>query len=180
MPPEITIRRASAADIPAIWDIRTRAIIQTCSSHYAPALIDAWVRNPMPGGFSSFVETEPFFVASVGQSLVGFAALKRASSEIDAVFVCPTFTRHGLGMRLLSHLESVATALGLYRLKLDASLNAVPFYQAAGYEVGHGGVHVAQSGLQIPCMHMEKRLHSAAGVQQVAQADGPASGGSAA
>jgi GNAT superfamily N-acetyltransferase len=156
--PDIVLRRATAADAADIWEVRTRAISDSCHGHYPAPLIEAWTLTPMPITFASFIETETFVVAVLLHRVVGFAGLRPLTGEIDAVFVSPDFARQGLGERLLAHLESVASGLGITSSRLKASLNSVAFYKAAGYIEGTEGWHITASGLQIACVHMEKTL----------------------
>jgi N-acetylglutamate synthase-like GNAT family acetyltransferase len=154
----ITLRRATAADAEGIWQVRIRAIRSGCKNHYAADIIDAWVSNPMPASFQSYIEVEPFYVAELNSHIVGFAGLKRATAEFDALFVAPEIGRAGVGVRLLRHVENVARELLLTKLTLNASLNSVSFYKAEGYCEGSRGMHATTSGLQIACVHMEKNL----------------------
>lgn len=154
----ITLRRAIAADAEAIWQVRIQAIRSGCKNHYAPDIIDAWVSNPVPTSFQSYIEAEPFYVAELQSQILGFAGLKRATSKVDALFVAPEAGGAGLGVRLLRHVESEARELGFTKLTLNASLNSVAFYKAAGYCEGARGMHATTGGLQIECAHMEKDL----------------------
>jgi len=156
----ITLRRATAADAGAIWQVRIRAIRSGCKNHYAPDIIDAWVSNPMPTSFQSYIGAEPFYVAELQSQIVGFAGLKRVKSEVDALFVAPEAGRAGLGVRLLRHVENVARELGFTKLTLNASLNSVAFYKAEGYCESSRGMHTTTGGLQIECVYMEKDLAS--------------------
>ena len=66
-------------------------------------------------------------------------ALLDAMGEVRAVYVHPDHARHGVGSALLAELEGYARGRGLDRLSLQSSLNAVGFYERAGYErVGEG------------------------------------------
>lgn len=47
---------------------------------------------------------------------------------------------------------------GLRRLFLSASLNAVPFYQPAGYVALRRETYPHRSGLQLESVYMEKEL----------------------
>ena len=160
----VTLRRATAADVPAIWSVRTRAIRSGCQGYYPEDILESWASNPMPSTFDSLIQTEPYYVAESQSGVVGFAGLKRTPSELDAVFVAPDRARCGIGMRLLCHVEAVARDLGLVELTLKASLNSVPFYQRAGYSQGANGTHSTTSGLQIACVHMGKFLVGEAGI----------------
>jgi len=156
--PAIVVRKATAADAAGIRLVRARAILVGCARHYKDELLQAWAHSPMPASFPMFVESEPFYVAERRSAIVGVSGLRRSASELNAVFVAPELTGQGLGMRLLRHVEDVARHLHIPALRLSASLNSVSFYSRAGYIVGADETYTTSSGLQIPCVHMEKHL----------------------
>lgn len=155
-----SLRRAIAADAPAIWAVRAGAIRQTCRSHYPAELLERWASSPLPDTFQSRIENEYFIVGTAGSRVAGFAALKVSGAEIEAVFVAPDAGRRGLGRALLADLETVARQSGLQSLSLNASLNAVPFYCAVGYSAVSEGIYTTSQGLEIACVHMQKQLDS--------------------
>ena len=155
---EVTLRRATAADAEALWQVRIQAIRAGCCRHYAAEDIAAWVANPVPDTFPAFIAVEPFFVAEIAGQIVGFAGLKRESAELNALFVLPELAGKGLGTRLLGSVEDAARDLQFASLSLESSLNAVPFYKAASYREGAQGMHLTTGRVQIPCVHMQKNL----------------------
>jgi hypothetical protein len=62
-----------------------------------------------------------------------------------------------LGERFCA-LEDAARAAGVEKLHLSATLNAVSFYERAGY-VGEGPVvHRLPTGVELECLRMSKEL----------------------
>ena len=57
-----------------------------------------------------------------------------ADAAVEAVYVHPDHAGRGVGSAILAHLEGYARAAGHGSLELWASLNAVPFYEASGWE----------------------------------------------
>lgn len=151
-----SLRRAVAADAPAMWAIRAQAIRETCRNHYPAALIARWSSGSLPESFPSRIEGGYFIVGTVESRIAGFAALKVSSAEIEAVFVAPDAGRHGLGRQLLANLEDAALDAGLRAVRVNSSLNAVPFYRAMGYRSISEGIYTTSQGLGIACMHMGK------------------------
>jgi putative acetyltransferase len=74
------------------------------------------------------------------------------------VYVSPEVVRRSVGKAILQKLEERAQALGIKSLKMDASLNAVPFYESAGYESQKAIKHRLASGVEIGCVLMTKEL----------------------
>ncbi|MBS0432530.1 MAG: GNAT family N-acetyltransferase [Proteobacteria bacterium] len=155
-----SLRRGIAADAPALWAIRSDAVRCTCRGHYPDELLERWAASPLPESFPANIEREYVIVGVVGSRIAGFATLKASTAEVDAVFVAPGEGRRGLGRRLLVHIEDVAARKGLQRLGLNASLNAVPFYEACGYEAISEGVYTTGAGVQIACVRMEKAIET--------------------
>lgn len=158
----ITLRRATAADAPAMWAVRAAAIRQTCRSHYPAEMLERWASSPLPDSFPSRIESEYFVVATIESRIVGFAGIKAASAEVEAVFVAPDTGRHGLGRSLMADLEIAALEAGIESLSLSSSLNAVPFYRALGYSAGAQKIYTTSQGLEIACVIMQKQLVASA------------------
>jgi GNAT superfamily N-acetyltransferase len=59
--------------------------------------------------------------------------LHTATDQIDAIFVRPSHIGQGIGRKMLDFLEHLARSHGLTSLKLDATLNAAPFYRRCGW-----------------------------------------------
>jgi putative acetyltransferase len=130
------------------------------STHYAAALIAAWSANKEPSRYQrALAEGEIMFVAvKADGSLVGFSAGQW--DEVRAVYVDPGHARRGIGSQLLAAIERDALARDETLLRLDASLNAVAFYAAHGYEARGNATHPLRSGDPLECVVMTKVLSS--------------------
>jgi len=156
MPATFSLRRATAADAPAMWAVRADAIRRGCRDHYPDDLLERWACSPLPETFPDRIESGYFMVGTSGSQVAGFAAIKLSSAEVEAVFVSPDAARRGLGRSLLAHLEGAALRAGLRAIALDSSLNAVSFYEAMGYRAISKGTYTTSQGLEIACVHMGK------------------------
>lgn len=156
----MSLRRAIAADAPAMWSVRAQAIRETCRGHYPADLLERWASSPLPDTCPRRIENEYFIVGSLESRIVGFAGLKTASAEVEAVFVAPSAGRRGLGRQLLADLENFALGSGLRALSLCSSLNAVPFYATLGYIAGTQKTYTTSQGLEIACVVMQKPLEA--------------------
>jgi len=58
---------------------------------------------------------------------------RREAAKIRAFFVHPDWVRRGIGSMILDACEGAATAAGLTRFEMGATLTGVPFYRAMGY-----------------------------------------------
>lgn len=90
--------------------------------------------------------------------VAGFGRFDVADAEVTAVYVHPDHARAGVGSTLLAHLEGFARGLGCTSLTLRSSLNAVEFYERAGYERVAEVSHETSGGATLTCVDMEKPL----------------------
>ena len=154
----LTQRAATETDLPTLWSLRTRAVRATCATHYPPETIAIWSAAEPPATMPVLLRTGGGIVMEEGNVIAGYALLDTDSGEVDAVFVEPSRQGAGIGRALLRAIESLARDAGLDRLFLSASLNAVAFYECAGFRVLRERLYPHHSGIQIRSVLMEKRL----------------------
>jgi GNAT superfamily N-acetyltransferase len=65
-----------------------------------------------------------------------------------------------VGRALLARLEELARDVALTELRMDASINAVPFYEANGFISLEPGEHIMSTGARMACVRMRKVLRS--------------------
>jgi putative acetyltransferase len=157
----ITLRPALPDDIDTLWALRTVAVRVSCATHYAPEQIAVWTASPVPDGYAAMLAAGGGIVAMLDDAITGYAMLDVNKQEVDAVFVDPACAGLGIGKRLLAALEQLARQRGMVRLHLSASLNAVPFYAAAGFSALREEAYAHPSGISLASMAMEKALAAA-------------------
>ena len=156
----VTIRRAGEADCEAILRVHLKAIREIAKSHYTSEEVEAWASPRKPEHYAESIRNKEFYVAEENGDVIGFGTLNQTQSEIEAVYVSPEVVRRGVGGAILQKLEEQARSLNLKWLKMDASLNAVPFYTSAGYKPQKETKHRLASGVEISCVRMIKELSS--------------------
>lgn len=154
----ITLRPALPDDIDALWALRTVAVRISCATHYAPEQITVWTASPVPDSYAAMLAAGGGIVAMQNETIAGYAMLDVDKQEVDAVFVDPAHAGLGIGKRLLAALEQLARGRGIARLHLSASLNAVPFYAAAGFTALREQAYAHPSGISLASVAMEKAL----------------------
>ena len=153
-----SVRRARREDDEAIGRTHVASIRELCRAHYRPEEIEAWAAPRGTGFYVEAIERKEFYVAEDGEEIIGFATLNPAGGEVEAVYVHPKAVRRGVGRKLLSTLEARAREGGLESLHLCASLNAVEFYERAGFARGEPTAHRLPGGVEIACVRMTKAL----------------------
>lgn len=154
----LTQRVAGKADLDAMWALRTRAFRITSASHYPPEIIARLAAAPAPPRLAQLTQAGGAVIAEENGHMLGFAILNVAAGEVDAVFVDPDAGGRGIGSALLRTLEEMALASGCDTLHLSASLNAVGFYEAAGFVRIRDEAYPHSSGFSLDSVFMQKRL----------------------
>lgn len=153
------IRRAVPVDAAPIWAIHTRAIREIASSHYDPDTVVAWSGRTTPASYAEVIATLVLVVAEDDDGrLAGFGELDPSAGIVRACYVDPDFERQGVGRALMAALEDEARAHGRSALLLDASLNAIPFYEALGWRVETRARHDLGQGAGLECAVMTKKI----------------------
>jgi GNAT superfamily N-acetyltransferase len=146
------IRTAVPTDARAICDLHISTVRTLCAPFYEPRVIDGWLRGRVPDGYVRGINKGRIFVAEANGEIVGWG--EAHPGEVDAVFVDPRHARHGIGSLLMSTaLEKAANAGGT--IKVESTLNAVPFYQRFGFELVRHGTQ-RRNDVDVPVATMEK------------------------
>jgi ribosomal protein S18 acetylase RimI-like enzyme len=153
-----SVRRARREDDAAIGRMHVASIRELCRAHYRPAEIEAWAAPRGVGFYLEAIEGKEFYLAEDEGELIGFGTLNPAGGEVEAVYVHPAAVRRGVGLKLLRTLEARGRESGLESLHLCASLNAVEFYERAGYRRERETSHRLANGVEIACVLMSKEL----------------------
>ena len=156
----LSIRRATDDDRQGIWTVHVRAIREVCSRSYSAAQVASWSGLLSPASYTAVVRDRFLVVAEDSDGIVGFGQLNEACGEVEAVYVLPGRQSEGVGGSVLRALEAAARAAGIGKLHLSATVNAVPFYQSAGYVEEGPVIHRLPDGLELQCLRMSKGLTS--------------------
>jgi len=105
-------RQALPADIPALWELRTRAVRVSCASHYSQEIIDTWCAAAPPATMAALLVAGGGLVIEEEGQPLGFAILNLESGELDAAFVDPAHQGRGIARRLLAALDLLAQERG--------------------------------------------------------------------
>jgi len=159
-------RPATEADLSTLWALRTRAVRAGCGGHYPAAVIDAWCAAPAPASLPLLVQAGGAVVAEEEGRIVGYAVLDLETGELNAAFVEPSHQGRGIALELLQQLEAMARGRGLARLFLSASLNAVPFYERAGFVSVREELYPHRCGIDLASVFMEKLLRAPGGARR--------------
>jgi N-acetylglutamate synthase-like GNAT family acetyltransferase len=158
----LNIRRARREDCEAIGKVHTAAVSAIRTDLYTPEELQSWAVPKSAEAYDELIRSREFFVADADGVIIGFGVLDQENGVVEAVYVGPEMGGRGIGLELLRQLEKTALAFGLTVLRLNASLNAVPFYQKAGYVAQERARYKLASGVEIDCVPMVKVMIPAA------------------
>lgn len=156
----LNIRDAHEEDCEAIAGVHAASVQGVRTTLYTVEEIEAWAVPKKREDYEELIRTKEFIVAEADGAIAGFGVLDAESAVVQAVYVNPEAGRRGIGMEIMRKLEERAGALGLKVLRLYASLNAVPFYERAGYAPGEESTYRLSTGVEIACVPMVKTLAS--------------------
>ena len=169
------VREATASDADAVRRVHRASIEGLATESYDREQVDAWAAGCESADYAAAIRADDmaYLVAERDGRVVGFGSLKLVPPEgyetaVDAavtgVYVHPSVAREGVGSHLYAELERRARGRGVRRLGLEASRNAVPFYEAHGYERvaerGHEFSAHESTGVTGTVVEMRKDLRS--------------------
>jgi putative acetyltransferase len=108
--------------------------------------------------YAEAIDRYEFFVAEKDGVIVGFGELGQEKGEIQGLYVSPDVK--GVGWKLLRTLEERARAYGLKSLRLTSSLNAVAFYERAGFKAVEELKETVGPGVERASVRMFKELQT--------------------
>jgi putative acetyltransferase len=152
--PKPALRPFLAQDVPVLAAIFAAAIEELTGDDYSEAQQQAWASAADDEEeFGKRLAGELTLIATIQNSPVGFASLKGAD-HVDMLFVHPSAVGQGVASMLCDALEKLAGGRGAKILTVDASDNAVEFFNKRGYEpirrntVTMGGEWLANTTMQ--------------------------------
>ena len=158
------IRRARPADVDEIAAAHVDSIRSIGPRYYEADIVSDWVARLEGSVYvDGMARGEVFFIA-VGQlddnpEVLGFSAHRVDENEHrTAVYVRGKAARLGIGSALYRAAEAAAIAADARSINVDASLAAVEFYKANGFEEVGRGEHHLRSGRPMACVFMRKNL----------------------
>lgn len=154
----VSIRHANSSDNVAISAVQIASIRELCRSHYDPADLEVWAERRTPEFFSRVLESQELFVAEREGRVVGWGQLDLETGTVHSIYVAPEAAGHGVGSKLIAHLEAIAVQHGWKNLHLIATLNAIAFCEKMGYEQAAPFGHRVSEAITLPCFQMRKRL----------------------
>jgi GNAT superfamily N-acetyltransferase len=154
----VEIRAVRFEDVPEILRLVARAVDRGCREHYGPEQ-----RAAVYASYASMLFLEwrgPYetVAAEAAGRIVAFAQLDPVDGRLRALFVDADVQGRGVGRAMLAEVEARAARRGCTRVHGAMSLNAVPFYERAGFRARGGAEALGSASVHVPIVRMEKPL----------------------
>jgi putative acetyltransferase len=165
MAADFAVRRARLDEVDLIADAHLDSIRSIGPRYYDPAIVRAWGAHIRAELYTGAMERgERFFVAVADPpQVLGFSSHHvEGRTHGTAVYVRGSAARRGIGSALFRAAEASAIASGASAIDISASLAAVDFYKARGFEEVGRGAHRLPAGHAMACVFMRKVLTPAA------------------
>jgi GNAT superfamily N-acetyltransferase len=105
--------------------------------HYSAEVIAGWMGERTPAYYEALIAHGRMIVAEQSGVIVGFVDAE--PGEVTRLFLLPTASGSGLGSRLLQNGIEHARRGHDGPIKVEATLNAVGFYEKRGFRILGGG-----------------------------------------
>jgi len=154
--PTLALRPMLPSDTPLLAEIMHESVLELTGDDYNAEQQEAWAAVAEERETAEKLATQLTLVATLGGSPIGFISLAGAD-RVDMLYVHPAAVGQGAGAMLLDAIEKLANARGATALTVEASDNALPFFQKHGYS-GQQRNSVSLNGEWLTNTTMKKAL----------------------
>jgi GNAT superfamily N-acetyltransferase len=160
----LNIRNATLEEAEQLVQLHYSAVHQGAADDYPRSVLDSWSPPPDESRYAWMREqidsgSNAVLVAEEQSGVIsGFCMFSNAEALVRALYVLPERTANGIGRLLLKRAESIIAERGSSHIKLNASRNAVGFYESAGYGVVQPMQQRLLDGTSMDCVEMSKSL----------------------
>lgn len=132
-----TIRPARAGDAEDVFQVTRASVEGLARSHYSAAQIAGWMGDRTPETYRADCAAGRIKVAERADRLVGY--VDAVPGELTRLFLLPEVAGQGVGKALFAVGLRQARQGHAGPVRLEATLNAAPFYASRGFRpVGEG------------------------------------------
>ncbi len=139
---DCVIRNAINTNAPAISRIIVAALRESNAQDYSSDIIERVQQSFSPTAILHFMTCRQVYVACFDDHVIATASLDQ--DIVRSMFVEPAHQGKGIGHRLMSNLEAVATQSGIKRLRVPSSITAEGFYLSLGFQKLRDEFHGAE------------------------------------
>lgn len=130
------IREFKTDEIDKLIDLSVESINACCTKDYSGEQIKYWGTISVPKIFKQIKENPDSFlglVSTVQSEISGCCFFDLINKDIKCLYVKPKFLNQKVGKNLMFKIEELAKERNINEVELDASFNAIKFYESLGY-----------------------------------------------
>ena len=157
----LRLRPFARADGDALAVLHREAIRRSGTAYYSMAELESWATGLSAVLYAQAIEAGETIDVAVDELDAPIAFCSRLAEGVAGLYVHPDWQGRGAGAALLRLAEDALVQDGLTRLKLDASLPAVSFYERRGYKSVEERTFKSRGGLEMACERMIKQMDEA-------------------
>ncbi len=174
----LTIRLVGMDEHTHVRHLHTKSMENQSADSLTDTEFQAFATFVRSSDYSDILKEENLYGAFTEGQLIGTASWQVNGDDgqmarISSVFVDPMFLRLGIGGRLLTEVEARAFQSGFNQLSISTTLNAVPFFEKAGYQVASRGVKALGTNCLLPVAFLRKSVPRLARAPAQAKAPPP-------
>lgn len=131
----IEINKASKEDIPEIIKVHQACVLKTNAKVYRKEVISEWLNQISVENVTSQFANTDWYIIKSGEKVIGFAQISLSEKELYQINILPKFQNRGFGKHFYyNFVEELFKSHGISQIGLNATLNAVKFYESLGFK----------------------------------------------
>jgi putative acetyltransferase len=157
----VQIRHGQEEDIKEISEVHVASVQGIEGIVYSEKELTVWEAGASSTTYSINDSETVLLVAEANNEIVGFAEASFEEAELYKLYVDPAYQNQGIATTLSDKIDTQLYSDEIELLYVEASVNAVPFYENVGYEqIGTHQKAITVDGLSIEMemVDMEKEL----------------------
>lgn len=151
-------RRSTASDAQTVFDLTAKSVSALSPAFYSADVVESWMTGRSAETYRDACARQAMTIAETDGAASGFS--HAIPGEIVRLFVDVRFTGLGIGAELMRRALRDALSGGSGFVKIEATLNAAPFYEKWGF-LRVGRSVYAGRGPELPAIEtvlMEQRF----------------------
>ena len=133
-------RRATFEDVPRLFEVRRRSILELAPSGMPVEDAEAWAMKLTPAGMEQKLREFEIWIAELDDVIAGWGAI--CGDVLEQLYTAPEYAGQGVGAALLDRLEALMRGRGIAAIHAEASSNAKAFYLRRGYRETGGQTQI--------------------------------------
>lgn len=139
------VRRSCRSDAETVFNLTQAAVARLVPQFYTREIVETWMDGRVPGDYAEDCAAGSIWIAETMGRPAGYA--HAVPGEILRLFVDAACQGTGIGAALMRLALQDAVPEGGGTVRIEATLNAVPFYSRWGFREQGRGCFAGREGL---------------------------------